>query len=138
MLNGDRFFFTIRVADHHMPIRLFFTGTAKKEVTMTKFDWVYMTAASFEEARSIGKALVESRLAACVNILDPMTSIYRWEGEIREDREVALIAKTVNTRVPDLIQKVKSMHSYKCPCILALPAAAGNLDFFRWIEEETA
>lgn len=105
---------------------------------MTKFNWVYMTAASFEDARTIGKALVESRLAACVNILDPMTAIYRWEGEIREDREVVLIAKTLNTRVPDLIEKVKSMHSYECPCILALPAAAGNLDFFKWIEQETA
>lgn len=104
---------------------------------MTKFNWVYMTAGSMEEARDIGKSLVESKLAACVNIFDPMTAIYRWEGEIREDREVALIAKTVNTKVPDLIRKVKSMHSYDCPCILALPVSAGNLGFLRWIEQQT-
>jgi periplasmic divalent cation tolerance protein len=104
---------------------------------MTKFNWVYMTAGTLEEAKAIGRVLVESKLAACVNIFDSMTAIYQWEGEIREDREVVLIAKTVNTKVPDLIRKVKSMHSYECPCILALPVAAGNTEFFNWIEQQT-
>jgi periplasmic divalent cation tolerance protein len=104
---------------------------------MTKFNWVYMTAGTMGEAKNIGKALVESKLAACVNIFDPMTAIYQWEGEIREDREVVLIAKTVNTKVFDLIQKVKSMHSYECPCILALPVADGHMGFLNWIEQQT-
>lgn len=104
---------------------------------MTKFDWVYMTAGTLEEAKIIGRTLVESKLAACVNILDPMTAIYEWEGEIREEREVVVIAKTVNTKVCDLITKVKSIHSDECPCILALPVADGNMGFLSWIDRQT-
>jgi periplasmic divalent cation tolerance protein len=84
-------------------------------------NFIYMTAGSKTEAQKIGKALVESRLAACVNILDNMQSIYRWEEKIQEDAEVVLIAKTTDPLVPQLIDKVKSLHSYDCPCIVSLP-----------------
>jgi periplasmic divalent cation tolerance protein len=97
---------------------------------------IYMTASSKTEAQKIGKALVESRLAACVNILDNMQSIYRWEGKIQEDSEVVLIAKTTDTLVSRLIDKVKSLHSYDCPCIVSLPVLDGYPPFLNWIHEE--
>ena len=97
---------------------------------------IYMTAGNKEEARNVGKALVESKLAACVNIIDGMNSMYMWDGELQDDREVVLIAKTTENRVEDLIDKVKSIHSYDCPCILSIPVEAGNPDFMNWISEE--
>jgi periplasmic divalent cation tolerance protein len=108
-----------------------------KGIKIMTYNLVYMTAANLEEARTIARALVESRLAACVNIIDNMNSVYRWEGEIHEDREVVIIAKTLNERVPELIRKVKSLHSYDCPCIAVIPIVGGNPDFLKWIEQET-
>ena len=96
-------------------------------------NFVYMTAGSKDEARSIGKALVEGKLAACVNIIDPMHSIYMWEGELQEDTEVVLIAKTTEGRVQELIETVTSLHSYDCPCVLAVPVLTGNQAFLDWI-----
>ncbi len=98
--------------------------------------FVYMTASSKTEARKIGKALVEHRLAACVNILENMQSIYRWENDIQEDTEVVLIAKTTESLVSDLIEKVKSLHSYDCPCIVSLPILDGYAPFLNWIQDE--
>lgn len=97
---------------------------------------VYMTAGSMDEAKTIGKVLVESRLAACVNIIDPMTSVYMWEGKLQEDAEVVLIAKTTAARVPEVIERVKALHSYDCPCIVALPVLDGNPAFLNWIADE--
>jgi len=98
-----------------------------------KINFVYMTAGSKDEARKIGKELVTSKLAACVNILDNMNSFYRWEGEVQDDTEVVMIAKTTEARVPQLIEKVKSLHSYDCPCIVSIPVAGGNPAFLDWI-----
>ena len=98
---------------------------------------VYMTAGSMEEARTIGRELVASRLAACVNMIDGMRSIFRWEDEIQEDTEVVLIAKTTAARLPDLVDKVKTLHSYDCPCIVGLPVSGGNGAFLEWIAGET-
>ena len=98
--------------------------------------FVYMTASSNKEAQKIGKALVESRLAACVNILDNMQSIYRWEEKVQQDAEVVLIAKTTESLVSQLIDKVKSLHSYDCPCIVSLPVVNGYQPFLEWIAEE--
>jgi periplasmic divalent cation tolerance protein len=103
-----------------------------------KINFVYMTAGSKAEAREIGRTLVESKLAACVNILDNMNSIYMWEGEAQDDNEVVMIAKTTEARMPQLVEKVKSMHSYDCPCIVAIPAAGGNPAFLDWITAEVA
>jgi len=99
-------------------------------------NFIYMTAGSKPEAQKIGKALVESRLAACVNILDNMQSIYRWEEKVQEDSEVVLIAKTTETKVSPLIDKVKSLHSYDCPCIVSLPVLDGYLPFLDWVHTE--
>lgn len=99
-------------------------------------NFIYMTAGSKAEAQKIGKALVESRLAACVNILDNMQSIYRWEEKIQEDSEVVLIAKTTEPLVSLLIDKVRSLHSYDCPCIVSLPVLEGYPPFLDWIHSE--
>jgi periplasmic divalent cation tolerance protein len=98
---------------------------------------IYVTAGSMEEARTIGNKLVSDRLAACVNIIDNVSSMYWWEGEIQDDKEVILIAKTKESLVPELVEKVRSMHSYSCPCIVSLPILDGNRAFLDWIVEET-
>lgn len=97
---------------------------------------VYMTAQNTREAETIGKTLVEKRLAACINILGPIRSIYRWEGKVQKGREVAFLAKTTDGKVNKLIQQVRKMHSYTCPCIVALPISKGNAGFLKWIESE--
>ncbi len=97
---------------------------------------VYMTAGSLAEARQIGQLLVTERLAACVNIIEGMHSIYRWEGELQQDREVVVIAKTTRERLPALIDAVKARHSYDCPCIVSLAIDGGNPAFLEWIGRE--
>jgi periplasmic divalent cation tolerance protein len=98
---------------------------------------IYITTGSMDEAKTIGKELVSSRLAACVNIIDNMNSMYWWDGEIQDDREVIIIAKTRESIVPELIEKVKSIHSYECPCIVSLPISDGNEAFLQWVVDET-
>jgi len=102
-----------------------------------KTSFIYITAGSTEEAGAIAKELVSKRLAACANIFENMRSLYWWEGKIQEDNEVILIAKTKESLVPRLIEKVKSLHSYDCPCIVSLPITDGNKPFLDWIAEET-
>ncbi len=101
-----------------------------------KVNFIYMTAGSKDEARKIGKELVISRLAACVNILDNMNSFYMWEGKVQDDTEIVMIAKTTEDRVPELVEKVKSLHSYDCPCIVSIPILDGNQAFLDLIAEE--
>jgi periplasmic divalent cation tolerance protein len=101
-----------------------------------KINFIYMTVGSKEEARKIGRELVTARLAACVNILDNMNSFYRWEGKIQDDTEVVMIAKTTEDKVPELIKKVKSLHSYDCPCIVSLPVIGGHQPFLEWVASE--
>ncbi len=98
---------------------------------------VYMTMSDGEEARRIGAALVERRLAACVNILPPIQSIYWWEDAVQQAEEVACVAKTEEDRFEELCAAVRSMHSYETPCIVALPLAAGDRDFLTWLREST-
>jgi len=100
--------------------------------------FVYITAPGPDVAADIGRQIVEERLAACANILDGMTSIYRWEGELRQDRETVLILKTSQEQLPDLIARVRKMHPYDCPCVAAWPITAGNANYLHWIESETA
>ena len=92
---------------------------------------------SVEEARTIGRALVEQRLVACVNIIERIGSLYWWEGKINEDSEAMLFAKTKTALVKDVITAVKSLHSYSCPCIVAVPIMDGNEDFLSWVRRET-
>ena len=98
---------------------------------------VCVTAPSRAEAESIGRALVEARLAASVNIVPGVSSLYWWEGEVREADEVMLWAKTRADLVEPLTARVKALHSYACPCVIALPIAGGNADYLAWIDAET-
>jgi len=102
-----------------------------------KLNLVYITTKDKDEARKIGKELVKARLAACVNIIDKMNSMYWWEGKVQDDNEAILIAKTKESLVPELIKKVKSIHSYSCPCIISLPILDGNKAYLDWLEKET-
>jgi periplasmic divalent cation tolerance protein len=95
--------------------------------------FVYMTAANVDEAKTIGRELVESRLAACVNILPQMHSIYRWEGKIEDATEVVMVAKTTAAKLPQLTARVKSLHSYECPCIVSLKVEGGYQPYLDWI-----
>jgi periplasmic divalent cation tolerance protein len=99
--------------------------------------FVYITVADMNEAKKIGRMLVEKRLAACVNLLDGMQSMYWWEGTVQESREAVLIAKTTTRLVSALTAAVKENHSYECPCIVSLPIEAGNPAFLKWISDET-
>jgi periplasmic divalent cation tolerance protein len=100
---------------------------------------VYITTKDKQEARSIGKTLVEERLAACVNIVDGMESIYRWEDEIQEARECILIAKTPYHNVKELTDRVKELHSYECPCVISLQLTEqeGNQEYQQWVLKNT-
>ena len=99
--------------------------------------WCYVTAGSPEEARSLARTLVAERLAACANILDGMSSLYWWQGKLEEAAESVVILKTRSELVPALTERVKQLHSYACPCVVALPIGDGNPDYLRWIESET-
>jgi len=99
--------------------------------------FVYMTAADKSEATEIGRTLIHERLAACVNILDNMVSLYWWEGSVQQGSEAVLIAKTTSELVEPLVERVKQLHSYQCPCVVALPIQAGNADYLAWIRSET-
>lgn len=98
---------------------------------------VYITTKNRDEALQIGRNLVEDRLAACVNIIDKMHSIYWWEGEIQDDDESVLIAKTSPEKIDALTARVKERHSYTCPCVIAIPVEKGNEDYLNWIYRET-
>jgi periplasmic divalent cation tolerance protein len=98
---------------------------------------IYITTSSTEEALRIGRDVVALRLAACANVLPGVTSVFRWQGEVQEDGETALILKTRSELVEALTKRVKELHSYDCPCVVALPITGGNPDFLRWIAEET-
>lgn len=103
-----------------------------------KLNWVYITTGSAEEARRIARALVEERLIACANVIDGMNSFYWWEGKVEDDREAVLIVKTRESLVAGLIERVKALHSYTCPCVVALPIAQGNPEYLDWVALETA
>ncbi|MDW8443847.1 MAG: divalent-cation tolerance protein CutA [Acetobacteraceae bacterium] len=99
---------------------------------------VYVTAASEDEAKRIGRALVEERLAACVNVFAPHTAIYRWKGALEESAESAFLAKTTRARLPALMARVRALSSYTLPAIVALPASGGDAEFLAWVKVETS
>ncbi len=98
---------------------------------------IYITAANQREAKKIAGELVRRRLAACVNILGPIRSVYRWEGKICDGREVAMLVKTRAALADKVTSRVKALHSYDVPCIVVLPIRKGNPAFLKWVAEET-
>ena len=98
---------------------------------------VLVTCGSEEEALKIANILVEDRLAACVNLVAPIRSIYRWEGKIWDEKEWLLVIKTQKHRFEELEKKVKSLHSYSVPEIISLPIVEGSPSYLNWLEEMT-
>jgi periplasmic divalent cation tolerance protein len=103
---------------------------------MVRYCLVYITTKDKDEAKKIGRALVEEKLVACVNI-HPVNSIYRWEGKIEEESEASVLVKTKAGLVGEVVNRVKELHSYQVPCVISLPIEKGNPDYLRWIEEST-
>lgn len=98
---------------------------------------VYAVFADAAEARRIGRAMIESRLAACVNILAPCHSIYRWEGAIEEAEEIPALFKTQESRAGALIAAIAAAHSYAVPAIVAWDVVAAQDDYAHWVTRET-
>jgi periplasmic divalent cation tolerance protein len=97
---------------------------------------VYTTWPSIVEAEKAGRAIVERRLAACVNILPGMISHYWWQGKIERAEETVMLVKTRAALAEDVRRAVKEMHSYKTPAIMVLPLESVDADYYRWIVEE--
>ena len=100
------------------------------------FSEIYVTAATLKEANGIARAIVEEKLAACVNIF-PITSLYRWKGNIEEEEEYALSIKTKSALVDKVATRVRQMHSYENPCIISFAIESGSPTYLNWIHEET-
>ena len=88
-------------------------------------------------AEELAAAIVAERLAACAQILGPVQSVYRWEGEVRRAREWLIVAKTTDARLSELTARIRALHRYEVPEIVALPIAAGNPAYLQWIVQET-
>jgi periplasmic divalent cation tolerance protein len=98
---------------------------------------LYITCANREEAISLAHDLLRQRLIACANIVEHATSLYWWQGEIEQEPEVIIIAKTVASHVQKVTERVKGLHSYNCPCVVMMPIMGGNPDYIEWIRKET-
>lgn len=98
---------------------------------------VFITASNEDAAANIARALVEGKLAACVNIVRNLRSIYSWQGKVEDESEVLMIVKTQKKLFHSLSQKVREMHSYTVPEIIALPIVEGSEDYLKWLKEVT-
>lgn len=96
---------------------------------------VYVTTTNEEEAVKIARALIEERLCACVNITKGIRSIYHWQGKVEDDSETLMIIKTRKSIFNILVDRVKSLHSYTVPEIIALPIIDGSEDYLKWLSE---
>jgi uncharacterized protein involved in tolerance to divalent cations len=104
---------------------------------MTDYISVFITASSEQEGEKISSALVKERLAACVSMVKGVSSTFRWKGQISNEQEVLLIAKTKDTLFEKLKKRVLELHSYEVPEIVAAPILAGFEKYLNWIEDET-
>ena len=98
---------------------------------------VFMTASNGEEAARLADMLVGAHLAACVQILPEMESVYRWQGKIERAAEVLLLAKTTKSKFQELEREVRALHSYDTPEIIAVPVVAGSASYVDWLIEST-
>lgn len=99
---------------------------------------VYTTYPNVEAAEKAGRGLVETGLAACVNIIPGMTSIYRWEGVLQRDSEVVMVIKTRSSLGDAVVAQVKAEHPYTTPAALILPLVGGSADYIDWLLRETS
>jgi len=95
----------------------------------------FVSCGDVRQARAIARALVEERLAACVNVLPGATSVYRWQGKVEESREVLLLIKSTTARARRLEARVKALHAYELPEVLTLKVAGGSAAYLRWLRE---
>jgi periplasmic divalent cation tolerance protein len=95
-----------------------------------------LSTAPAEDAKRIAKNLVESRLAACVNVM-AVQSFYRWEGQFCEDKETLMIIKTVSGRIDPLIARIRELHPYDLPEMIVIPITGGNPPYLDWLRSET-
>jgi periplasmic divalent cation tolerance protein len=98
--------------------------------------FVYITTANRQEAEAISEIIIRERLVACTNIIDGMTALFHWNDAVQKEEEAVLIAKTTVSVFPRLEERVRKIHSYDCPCIIALPIAHGNPGYLDWIDQE--
>ncbi len=103
---------------------------------MSGFIVVYVTVESAEEGKRLASALVEERLAACVNRLGPVQSTYRWKGQVERSEEHLLIIKTSEGLFDRLNKRVQELHSYSVPEVIALPIVDGNEGYLKWLENQ--
>jgi len=99
---------------------------------------VFVTTSNGDEANDIADALVSERLAACVNIVAGIKSVYRWEGKINSDNETLMIIKTTGERYPDVERRVKELHSYGTPEVVAIRIEQGSEQYLKWLRDSTA
>ena len=104
---------------------------------MTQELVVLVTTSTRDEAAAIAEALVSERLAACVNIVAAIESIYRWEGKVTRDSEALMIIKTTDERYPELERRVKELHSYSTPEVIALKIERGSAQYLNWLRDST-
>lgn len=100
------------------------------------YSLVYITTSGVIESKKIAKLLLEERLVACTNIIPQINSLYLWKGEIEEDDESLLIAKTRADNVESVIKRVEEIHSYEIPCILQITIDKGSQNYLQWMESE--
>ena len=98
---------------------------------------IYTTLDNKQDARKIANFLIEEQIVACVNIIPNVISIYRWKGKIEEEKEFILIAKTVNENVIKTIKRIKELHNYELPDIIAMPVNNGYDEYLEYIKRET-
>jgi periplasmic divalent cation tolerance protein len=108
------------------------------EVTGPLFRWLWVTVAQVHEAEAIAQDLLERRLAACVNIIPGMTSLYRWQGRICRDAEVAMVVKTTVAVVESCQQRIIALHNADVPCVLVFEPDTGHPPFLQWIADQVA
>ncbi len=100
------------------------------------FSDIYVTAPDLDEAKRIARTVVREKLGACANIY-PITSIYRWHGDVEEESEYALLIKTKTALFDKVASRIRDLHSYETPCIISFKIDAGDQMYLRWIEQET-
>ncbi|GJQ59539.1 MAG: divalent-cation tolerance protein CutA [Candidatus Scalindua sp. AMX11] len=98
---------------------------------------IFITTSSLDEAKKLGRTLVEEKLAACSNIMSPVHSIYHWQGELCDDEEALMVLKTKRELFSQIETRVKELHSYEVPEIIAMPIIEGSENYLSWLKNET-
>ncbi len=104
---------------------------------MSEFVFLYSTFPDEASARRVAEALVSAKLAACVNLSAPMTSVYEWQGKLESAPEIAAFIKTRRALVDEVIAAARPLHPYSVPCFLILPIDGGNADYLAWARAQT-